>query len=56
MDVEAKEIRDARLKLGWSQERLAGALGVTVKSVHRWETRQSIPSLLSAYKIKQLLG
>lgn len=32
-------------KLGWSQEELAGQLGVSRQSVSKWESAASIPDL-----------
>jgi DNA-binding transcriptional regulator YiaG len=47
------EIRTARKRLGWSQTRLAGALGVHWVTVWRWEAGRSpvphwVPTMLAA--------
>ncbi|MBP5725672.1 MAG: helix-turn-helix transcriptional regulator, partial [Clostridia bacterium] len=41
----AENIRLLRKRQGLTQEQLAEVLGVTVGSVHEWETRMSTPEL-----------
>lgn len=43
--ILADKIMNLRKKAGWSQEELAGQLGVTRQSVSKWEGAQSIPDL-----------
>jgi DNA-binding transcriptional regulator YiaG len=40
----ATDVRSLRRKLGWSQERLARALGVSFSTVSRWERGDGAPS------------
>jgi len=35
--MKAKELREIRKQLGWSQRQIAEAVGVTANSVARWE-------------------
>lgn len=45
--MTAAEIRAAREALGWSQERLARALGVSLSTVWRWERgKMPAPAML----------
>ena len=41
----ADKIINLRKKAGWSQEELAGRLGVTRQSVSKWEGAQSVPDI-----------
>lgn len=41
--LTGKQIRDARNRAGWSQERLAEMLGVTFRTVGNWERGQTAP-------------
>ena len=43
--ILADKITDLRKKNGWSQEELAGKLGVSRQSVSKWESAASIPDL-----------
>ncbi len=47
-------IKELRTKLNWSQERLARELGVSVGTVHRWESGKVQPSRLAQNAIHQL--
>ncbi len=47
--VDVKKLRE---KLGWTQERLAHELGVSFKTVNRWERDKSKPSAMA----QRLLG
>src|SRR5579859_5242811 len=38
-----KRLRQERELRGWSQERLAEAVGTTARTVHRWESGQAVP-------------
>ena len=48
--MTAQEIKELRQRSGWTQERLARELGVSVMTVSRWETgkQKPIPSLQHA--------
>ena len=43
--ILAEKIMQLRKKNGWSQEELAGRLGVSRQSVSKWESAMSIPDL-----------
>jgi tetratricopeptide (TPR) repeat protein/transcriptional regulator with XRE-family HTH domain len=49
-------LKAAREQLGWSQQKLAGRLGVTTNSVSRWERGISSPSLYFRRQLCDLLG
>jgi len=50
-------LRQARLERGWSQERLARALGVSKYTIHRWEKGICMPTSQAIIKrIKAVLG
>ena len=52
-----RRLREARLELGWSQERLAQALGVSKFTVHRWEKGLHSPSSQAIIeRVKKVLG
>lgn len=40
--MKPEQVREARERMGWTQEQLATMMGVDVRTIHRWETR-SIP-------------
>jgi len=48
------DIKQLREKLGLTQEQLAHQLGVTVKTVNRWETGKAKPSPLAVKQLSQL--
>ena len=53
----AERLRRARLERGWSQERLARALGVSKYTVQRWEAGKTHPtSQVIIEQIKAVLG
>ena len=52
--VEAKDIRDLRSKLGFTQEQFAQEVGVTWSTVNRWENERGKPSPLAQRRIKEL--
>lgn len=45
--MDKVEILSKRTELGWSQERLARELGVSIMTIRRWEAGASTPSQLS---------
>ena len=48
-------IRTLRQRLGLSQEKLAGSLGVSFQTVNRWERGHAKPSQLALNAIEQKL-
>lgn len=54
--ILADKITDLRKKNGWSQEELAGKLGVSRQSVSKWESAASIPDLDKIMKLSELFG
>lgn len=48
-------IRELRQYLGLSQEKLAVKLGVSFRTVNRWENRHAVPSALALKQIEGLL-
>lgn len=48
------EVKQLREKLGLTQEQLAHRLGVTVKTVNRWEMGRAKPSPLATKLLNQL--
>jgi len=51
-----EELKNAREKLGFTQEQLAHRLGVTVSTVQKWEQGvRNIPGIASAF-LTDLLG
>jgi len=48
------QILNLRHKLGMSQEELAGCLGVSTKTIYRWETNKSIPNANAIATILQM--
>lgn len=52
---DADLIRELRQQLGLSQEKLAAKLGVSFRTVNRWENRRAAPSALATKQIESLL-
>lgn len=48
-------IREIRQRLGLSQEKLAAKLGVSFRTVNRWENGRAVPSSLALKQFKGLL-
>ena len=55
MTLLADKIKDCRDRKGWSQENLARHIGVSLHTVHRWETGKTIPSPLAMEKLQAVL-
>lgn len=53
---DGSALRTRRLILGWSQGRLAAALGVTRNAVSQWETSAVIPPRPRREAIERLVG
>jgi transcriptional regulator with XRE-family HTH domain len=49
-------IRELRNRLGLTQEKMAGRLGVTFPTINRWENGRTKPSPLALKQIEDLLG
>ena len=47
----AAEVRGLRRRLGWTQARLAAALGVAANTVARWERGERAPRSADAIRI-----
>ena len=54
--ILADKIAELRKKNGWSQEELAGQLGVSRQSVSKWESASSIPDLDKILKMSEIFG
>jgi DNA-binding transcriptional regulator YiaG len=52
--MRREEIREFRFSFGWSQEKFAFILGVSAKSVSRWENGKSKPSPLAEKRLRDL--
>ncbi|MBI4336269.1 MAG: helix-turn-helix domain-containing protein [Chloroflexi bacterium] len=52
--MEGSRIKELRLRLGLSQERFARLLGVSLQSVHRWESGQGKPLPIIRLKLEEL--
>lgn len=50
----AEKIMDLRKRSGWSQEELAGRLGISRQSVSKWETGESVPDLDKIIRMSDL--
>lgn len=48
-------IRELRQELGLSQEKLAAKLGVSFRTINRWENRRAVPSPLALKQVEGLL-
>jgi putative transcriptional regulator len=51
----AYKIRQCRELKGWTQERLAREIGVSLNTVQRWESGKNQPSPLALEKLQRLL-
>lgn len=51
----ARSIRQLRQQLGLSQEKFAAQLGVSFRTVNRWENGHTEPSALALKQIEMLL-
>lgn len=49
-----KKIHDLRLKFGCSQEIMGHIIGVSGRTVARWEGAENTPSLLARQKVKEM--
>jgi len=49
-------LRSERMQLGWSQHRLAQALGVSIRTVRRWEQGHSVPYTYYQRRLSTLFG
>ena len=54
--ILADKIIHLRKKAGWSQEALAGRLGVTRQSVSKWEGAQSVPDIEKIVQLSRLFS
>lgn len=51
----AERISEARLARGWSQQRLANAIGTTRSACSQWESGRSLPNIHNLAQIAVLL-
>ena len=51
-----ENMRQARLKVGWSQQDLAVNLGFAVASVSRWERGLAVPPVPTLRRVADALG
>lgn len=49
-------IREARTRLGLTQEKFAAKLGVTLPTINRWENGRTKPSPLAIQKVRELIS
>ena len=54
--IIADKIIENRKKNGWSQEELAGKLGVSRQSVSKWEGAQAVPDMKKIVQMSDLFG
>lgn len=54
--ILADKIINERKKNGWSQEELAGMLGVSRQSISKWEGAQAVPDLQRILKMAEIFG
>ena len=54
--ILADKIIENRKKNGWSQEELAGKLGVSRQSVSKWESAQAMPDLKKILQLSEVFG
>ncbi|MFC2036129.1 multiprotein-bridging factor 1 family protein [Chloroflexota bacterium] len=55
MSKISDKIRQCRSSKGWTQEKLARNIGVSLNTVQRWEAGKTIPSPLAMEKLQNLL-
>ena len=56
MNDIGQKIKELRKKNGFTQEELAGSLGVTFQSVSKWETGATMPDLGLIVPLAQILN
>jgi transcriptional regulator with XRE-family HTH domain len=56
LTLAGQRLREARQRIGWSQERLAEAVGATSISIRRWERGQVLPHPHYRERLSQALG
>ncbi len=52
--MNGSELNELRRRLGLSQEATARVIGVSVRTVARWEAGQSVPSPMAARQLRAL--
>ncbi len=50
----SQRVKTLRSKMGWSQEKLAREIGVSLSTVQRWELKNVKPSRLARRELKKL--
>ena len=56
MEFNPKRLRAARQELGMTQEQLAAATGLSLRSINRWEAGAGPPSLGHLVRLSTVLG
>lgn len=51
-----EKIKEARMSCGLSKEKVAELVGVNLKTIIKWESDQSIPSIENLFKLAEVLG
>jgi DNA-binding transcriptional regulator YiaG len=54
MKIETIDIREMRVKLGFTQEDLARKLGLALSTISKWEQGVTSPSRLAREKLEKL--
>lgn len=52
--MKSKEIKDLRVKLGISQEAMGAIVGVSWRTIYRWEKGENPPSRLAVEKLTRM--
>ena len=52
----AELVREIRIRLGLTQEKLAAKLGVTLPTINRWENGRAKPSPLAIQSLRSLVS
>ena len=50
----SQRVKTLRSKMGWSREKLAREIGVSLSTVQRWELKNVKPSRLARRELKKL--
>lgn len=54
--IKLKNLRKLREKIGLTQTELAAKIGVTARTIDRWEDRKNIPHPERMKKLNRILG
>ncbi len=56
MGTVGERLRQYRFRRGMSKRALAAALGVSVPTILRWESGETVPNDYNLYRIEQMLA